>query len=63
MFAREKALFDYTYLLKACQAVNASYVAMLEDDVLALDGWYHRTRQALAGRCRQDDSRQRCIEM
>ncbi|KAL2868994.1 uncharacterized protein BJX67DRAFT_371001 [Aspergillus lucknowensis] len=45
--AREKALFDYTYLLKACAAVNASYVAMLEDDVLAMDGWYHRTRQAL----------------
>lgn len=42
-FAREKALFDYTYLLKACQAVNASYVAMVEDDVLALDGWFHRT--------------------
>ncbi|KAL4869008.1 hypothetical protein BDV12DRAFT_168742 [Aspergillus spectabilis] len=45
--AREKALFDYTYLLKSCAAVNASYVAMLEDDILAMDGWYHRTRQAL----------------
>ncbi|KAF7589514.1 hypothetical protein BBP40_004221 [Aspergillus hancockii] len=47
-FAREKALFDYTYLLTACQAVDAPYVAMLEDDVLAQDGWYHRTRNALA---------------
>jgi hypothetical protein len=44
---REKALFDYTYLLKACEAVGAQYVVMLEDDVLAMDGWYHRTRQAL----------------
>lgn len=44
---REKGLFDYTYLLKACYAVNASYVVMLEDDVVALDGWYHRTRDAL----------------
>lgn len=52
-FAREKALFDYTYLLKACQAVNASYVVMLEDDVVALDGWYHRTRDALAAAERQ----------
>ncbi|KAL2221396.1 hypothetical protein M432DRAFT_543321 [Thermoascus aurantiacus ATCC 26904] len=44
---REKGLFDYTYLLKACYAVNASYVVMLEDDIVALDGWYHRTRNAL----------------
>lgn len=45
---REKALFDYTYLLKACEAANTPYVIMLEDDVVALDGWYHRTRDALA---------------
>ena len=44
---REKALFDYTYLLKACEAVNPSYIIMLEDDVVALDGWYHRTCEAL----------------
>lgn len=46
-FAREKGLFDYTYLLKACGALNTSYTVMLEDDVVALDGWYHRTKQAL----------------
>lgn len=46
-FAREKALFDYTYLLKACQDVNASFVSMVEDDVLALDGWFHRTLYAV----------------
>ena len=44
----EKALFDYVYLLKACEAVDAPYIIMLEDDVVALDGWYHRTREALA---------------
>lgn len=44
---KEKALFDYTYLLKACQAVESPYVVMIEDDVIAMDGWYHRTRQAL----------------
>lgn len=44
---REKALFDYIYLLKACAAVEAPYILMVEDDVIALDGWYHRTRDAL----------------
>ncbi|KAI2935655.1 CAZyme family GT109 [Aspergillus niger] len=46
-FAREKGLFDHTYLLKACEALNTSYTVILEDDVVALDGWYHRTKQAL----------------
>jgi hypothetical protein len=44
---REKGLFDYTYLLKSCLATGAPYIIMLEDDVLALDGWYHRTEDAL----------------
>ncbi len=44
---REKALFDYTYLLKTCAAVGAPYIVMNEDDVIALDGWYHRTEKAL----------------
>ncbi len=44
---REKALFDYTYLLKACSKVDAPYIAILEDDVLAMGGWYHRTMTAL----------------
>jgi hypothetical protein len=46
--AREKALFDYTYLLEACAAVDTPYVIMLEDDLVALDGWYHRTAAALS---------------
>lgn len=44
---REKALFDYTYLLKTCLAVGASHIIMNEDDVIALNGWYHRTKKAL----------------
>ncbi|CRG86983.1 hypothetical protein PISL3812_03996 [Talaromyces islandicus] len=44
---KEKALFDYMYLLKACEALGSPYVVMIEDDVVAMDGWYHRTRQAL----------------
>jgi hypothetical protein len=52
---REKALFDYTYLLKACEAVKTPYVLMLEDDVFAMDGWFHRTREALASAEKQTD--------
>lgn len=51
--AREKGLFDYTYLLKACQAVNTPHVVMFEDDVVLLDGWYHRAQEALARADRQ----------
>ncbi len=41
-------MFDYTYLLKAAQRTGVNYIVMLEDDVLALDGWYHRTLNAAA---------------
>jgi hypothetical protein len=47
MDAKEKALFDYRFLLKACEAVGAPYVVMLEDDIVAQDGWYPRTRSAI----------------
>ncbi|CAL5871871.1 uncharacterized protein PFLUO_LOCUS6125 [Penicillium psychrofluorescens] len=45
--AKEKALFDYRFLLKACEEVGAPYVVMMEDDIVAQDGWYHRTRAAI----------------
>ena len=44
---REKALFDYRYLLNACYDVGASHIIMIEDDVLPMNGWYHRTVKAL----------------
>ncbi|KAK3615876.1 hypothetical protein LTR56_026333, partial [Elasticomyces elasticus] len=44
---KEKGLFDYIYLLKACYATGAPNIVMLEDDVLAMDGWYHRTLRGL----------------
>ncbi|KAJ5495363.1 hypothetical protein N7539_000479 [Penicillium diatomitis] len=47
IFAREKGLLDYVYLLRACESLHTSYTVMLEDDVVALDGWYHRTKEAL----------------
>lgn len=44
---REKGLFDYAYLLKACYAAETPYIAMFEDDIVAMDGWYHRTLAGL----------------
>lgn len=44
---RKKPLFDYTFLLESCLDTPTSYMAILEDDVLAMDGWLHRTERAL----------------
>lgn len=44
---RAKIMLDYQYLMKACYATDAPYLALLEDDTLAMDGWYHRTMQGL----------------
>jgi len=44
---REKHMYDYVQMLKQCDSVEAKYVAIIEDDVLALDGWFHRTRKGL----------------
>lgn len=54
---REKALFDYTYLLNACSATAAPYIAMIEDDVIAVDCWYHRTLEALDRTVKQTHSK------
>jgi hypothetical protein len=51
--ALEKGLLDYTYLLKACQSANTSFSVIFEDDIIALDGWYHRTKQAVVAAERQ----------
>lgn len=51
--ASEKALFDYANLLKACQVVGTPYTVLVEDDVVAMDGWHHRTRRALENTERQ----------
>lgn len=44
---REKHLSDYTYLMRQCGATGADYVLMMEDDVVALDGWFHRAKDGL----------------
>ncbi|KAL8716639.1 MAG: hypothetical protein Q9225_006050 [Loekoesia sp. 1 TL-2023] len=44
---RQKAIFDYTYLLEECIKSGAAWVAMIEDDTLAVADWYPRTMRAL----------------
>lgn len=46
---REKQIWDYTLMLEACLKSNAKYIVTFEDDILALDGWFHRTKAALQG--------------
>ncbi|KAK7746557.1 hypothetical protein SLS62_009354 [Diatrype stigma] len=42
-----KQKIDYSVQLTECARVNPSYIMTLEDDVIAMDGWYHRTMGAL----------------
>lgn len=44
----EKPLFDYSYLLRHAYDLGTPYVVMLEDDTIAADGWYNRTKEAIA---------------
>lgn len=39
---REKGVFDYSRILQACYDTEARYVVILEDDVLAMDGWFSK---------------------
>ena len=44
---RNKTIYDYTYLLKDCYDTGADYVAMVEDDTIAVRGWYKRAMDAV----------------
>ena len=44
---RNKSIYDYTFLLQDCYASGAPYIAMIEDDTLAVEGWYPRVLHAL----------------
>lgn len=48
----KKAIVDYTYVMQKCVDTGAPWVAMVEDDTLAVSGWYPRVMKALA---RADD--------
>ncbi|KAI2615301.1 integral membrane protein [Hypoxylon sp. NC1633] len=42
-----KQKIDYAVLLSECAKVSPEYTMTLEDDVIAMDGWYHRVLAAL----------------
>lgn len=42
-----KSKLDYSIVLEECQKTGATHTLMVEDDVVFLDGWLHRTMQAL----------------
>ncbi|MCJ1276549.1 hypothetical protein MMC21_004355 [Puttea exsequens] len=44
---RKKAVFDYTYLLQKCSDIQPLWIVMIEDDTLAVRGWYSRALAAL----------------
>ncbi|KAL9591574.1 MAG: hypothetical protein Q9179_007585 [Wetmoreana sp. 5 TL-2023] len=44
---QQKAVLDYTYLLEECIKSGATWIAMIEDDTLAVADWYPRTIHAL----------------
>lgn len=44
---RKKAVFDYTYVLQRCVDAGTQWIAMIEDDTLAVEGWFPRAMDAL----------------
>ena len=44
---RWKAVFDYTYILQKCVNTGAQWIAIIEDDTLAVAGWYPRAIEAV----------------
>ncbi|KAI0535578.1 integral membrane protein [Xylaria digitata] len=42
-----KSKFDYSVVMEECEKTGAPYILMVEDDVVFLDGWRHRTMKAL----------------
>ncbi|TAQ87813.1 hypothetical protein B7494_g3839 [Chlorociboria aeruginascens] len=44
---QEKGVYDYVYALDSCYSTGAPYIAIFEDDIIAVDGWMAKTRKAL----------------
>ncbi|KAF1968923.1 hypothetical protein BU23DRAFT_255746 [Bimuria novae-zelandiae CBS 107.79] len=42
-----KGLFDYQVVLQRCAAMHTPYIAVFEDDVVAMEGWYARAMRAV----------------
>ncbi|KAF2765344.1 hypothetical protein EJ03DRAFT_209429 [Teratosphaeria nubilosa] len=43
----KKALLDYIFMLETCNATNAEWAAIVEDDMIAAEGWFTRLRYNL----------------
>ena len=43
---REKGVYDYAYVLDKCVATGAPWVTLVEDDTIAVAGWYPRATSA-----------------
>ncbi|KAF9883098.1 hypothetical protein FE257_004106 [Aspergillus nanangensis] len=46
-YYQKKSVNDYKHLMGACYGTGAKYIAMIEDDTLAVKGWLGPTLQAL----------------
>ncbi|KAF9883760.1 hypothetical protein FE257_002826 [Aspergillus nanangensis] len=46
-YYQNKSVNDYKHLMNACYETGAKYIAMIEDDTLAVKGWLGPTLQAL----------------
>ena len=44
---RKKAVFDYAYVLQKCVDARTRWIAMIEDDTLAVAGWFPRAMEAI----------------
>ena len=44
---RKKAVFDYAYVLQKCVDAGTRWISMIEDDTLAVEGWFPRAMEAL----------------
>ncbi|KAL8832060.1 MAG: hypothetical protein Q9170_005027 [Blastenia crenularia] len=42
-----KSMYDYEYLLRSCLNTGAQWIMIVEDDVLAKEGWYSQAINAL----------------
>lgn len=57
-----KSKFDYSIVMEECKKTGAPYTLMLEDDVVFLDGWRHRTAEALnTAATKSDKAKKRCM--
>ena len=44
---RNKSMYDYGYLLSNCLKTGATWITIVEDDVVAREGWYRMAKSSL----------------